>query len=119
MRKIKRRKKPAEKEPQRRKLKRRRVTVDRLMSSGKCKRCENLFMYSFEGENKDQIESRPKRAKRFTKLIDCELCLKCLTRETNSIKAYDIMQLWVFKNEGELFFKEEKNGTNIDNVSTV
>lgn len=119
MRKIKRRKKPEDQKPQRKKLKRRKVAVERLISSGKCKRCESLFLYAFEGENKEQIENKPRRAKRFNKLIDSELCLKCLTQETNSIKAYDIMQLWVFKGEGELKFEEESNETSSDNVSTV
>ena len=107
MRKIKRRTKK-EKEPKPRKLKRRKVTVERLASTGKCQRCDDLYWYGFEGDNKHQIESKPKRAKRFNKLIDCELCLKCLTRETNNIKAYDIMQLWVFRGEGELNFDTKK-----------
>lgn len=93
MRKIKRRKK----EP--RKIKRRRVKVDRLSSTGKCGQCGKLFLYAFEGENKDQIEKNPKRAKRFQALLDSELCLTCLTDEKNSFKAYELMQLHVMKGE--------------------
>lgn len=124
MRKIKRRKKTTntEKEEKQKpkKLKRRRVTVERLSSSGKCVRCGDLFMYSFEGQNKEQIESKPRRAKRFNALIESGLCLKCLTRETNSIRAYDIMQLWVFRGEGDLNFKTgETDETNSNIVSTV
>lgn len=121
MRKIKRRTKK-EKEPKRKRLKRRKVSVERLASTGKCQRCESLFFYAFEGEKKEQIEDHPKRAKRFNKLIDSELCLTCLTHETNGIKAYEIMQLWVFRGEGELIFKApevKKNETSIDIISPV
>ena len=99
MRKIKRR----EKKP--RKIKRRQIKVERLLSQGKCKKCGNLFSYSFEGENKKQIETKPVRAKRFKKLRDSELCLKCLTNESQSIRAYEIMQFWVFKGKGEINFE--------------
>ena len=99
MRKIKRR----DKKP--RKIKRRRVKVDRLTSQGKCVKCGNLFLYAFEGENKEQIETKPVRAKRFKKLRDSGLCLTCLTNERQSIRAYEVMQFWVFKGKGEMHFE--------------
>jgi hypothetical protein len=93
MRKIKRREKP------KRKIKRRKVEVDRLSASGKCKECGNLFLYAFEGDKKKQIESKPKMAKRFKALLDSELCLTCLTGERHTIKAYELMQLHIIKGE--------------------
>lgn len=98
MRKIKRRTKKEEK-PKRKRLKRRKIKIDRLSSQGKCKECSNLFFYAFEGERKEQIETNPKMAKRFNALLDSELCLTCLTGERQSIKAYELMQLHVLKGE--------------------
>ena len=110
MKKIKRRKKPEDQKPPHKKLKRRKVVVERLSSSGKCKGCENLFLYCFEGEKKEQIENNPKMAKRFKKLLDSELCLTCLTQERNTIKAYDIMQFYVLKGDAEnIHFKKDKS----------
>ena len=93
MRKIKRRDKS------KRKIKRRKVEIDRLSASGKCKECESLYLYAFEGDKKKQIESRPKMAKRFKALLDSELCLACLTGERQSLKAYELMQLHIIKGE--------------------
>lgn len=80
-----------------RRIKRRKVVVERLSSSGKCKKCENLFLWAFEGDKKDQIESKPKMAKRFAKLLDSELCLNCLTGEKDNIKAYELVQFHILK----------------------
>jgi len=80
-----------------RKITRRKIAVERLSSQGKCKQCESLFCYSFEGDKKEQIESNPKMAKRFNKLLDSELCLKCLTGEINTIKAWELMQFHVLR----------------------
>ena len=105
-RKIKRREK---KEP--RKIKRRRVTVDRLSSSGKCKKCDSLFWFGFESTAKEQIETNPKMARRFGELLDSKLCLTCLTDEKQHIKAYELIQLYIIRGEGSLDFEDKKEKT--------
>lgn len=94
MRKITRRK---PKETKTKKIKRRKIKVDRLSVSGKCKKCEMPYLYCFESADKDLIESKPAMAKRFINLQKSELCLRCLTMENNTIKAWEIMQMYVVK----------------------
>lgn len=94
MRKLKRRDKPV------RKLKRRKVKVDRVTAMGKCKECESLYLYCIENGDPSFLESKPVKAKRFNKVVEKELCLVCLTGEKSTIKAWEILNLHVHKGSG-------------------
>lgn len=80
-----------------RKLKRRRVKIKRIMASGKCKKCESLYSYCIENGDPAFLEANPKKAKRFNKVMQQELCLACLTGERNSIKSWEILNLHIHK----------------------
>ena len=81
-----------------RKIKRRRLLkVERLSATGKCKKCDSPYLYSFEGATKEEIESNRRMAKRFVEVQEKELCLRCLTVDSNLFTAYEKMQFYVLK----------------------